>query len=203
MSRRRQPSGFTLAEAVVAALLVYWAWQHPTWRLIIIACTAGFIAYVALWAGRRREARGTIRAAVAAAGGHGVDYHDLTPTEFEHAIAELCRQAGWRNVEVAGGAGDLGADVTGIMPDGSYGVIQAKRWSNNVGSPVVQTLIGMTAVHHQACVGMLITTSGFTRDAINLANQHPQFVLIDGHDLRSPKILDILADPHGHKASRR
>ncbi|MET9059283.1 restriction endonuclease [Streptomyces antibioticus] len=38
--------------------------------------------------------------------------HSLDPEEFERAIADLCARDDCTDVEVVGGAGDLGADVT-------------------------------------------------------------------------------------------
>ncbi|MEU3278501.1 restriction endonuclease [Streptomyces antibioticus] len=43
---------------------------------------------------------------------HPLDHTALDPEEFERAIADLCARDGCTDVEVVGGAGDLGADVT-------------------------------------------------------------------------------------------
>lgn len=44
---------------------------------------------------------------------------------FEHFIARLLPRDSWRDVVVAGGSGDLGADVTARRPgDGSLLVVQ-------------------------------------------------------------------------------
>jgi restriction system protein len=51
----------------------------------------------------------------------------MTPTEFEHALAFLCERDGCSNVQVVGGASDLGADVIATTPTGVRLVIQAKR----------------------------------------------------------------------------
>ncbi|MFE6407572.1 restriction endonuclease [Streptomyces sp. NPDC057837] len=46
------------------------------------------------------------------------DWFALSPTEFEYAVAELCREDGCTRVQAIGGAGDLGADVVAYTPDG-------------------------------------------------------------------------------------
>jgi restriction system protein len=98
-------------------------------------------------------------------------YHSLGPTEFEHAIAYLCQRDGCTNVQVNGGAGDLGADVTATAPDGRRIVIQCKRYgpTHKVGSPEMQRFGGTCFTVHGAHVAALVTTSTFTRQAANYA----------------------------------
>ena len=55
-------------------------------------------------------------------------YHAMTAWEFEEALAWLCRRDGCPEAHVSGKAGDLGADVQAITPDGRLLVIQAKRY---------------------------------------------------------------------------
>jgi len=47
---------------------------------------------------------------------------------------------------------------------------------------MIQTFIGMQKIHHRADVGLFVTTSGFTRDAMKLAQAHG-IGLIDGPGL--------------------
>jgi restriction endonuclease Mrr len=44
---------------------------------------------------------------------------------------------------------------------------------------MIQTFIGMQKIHHGADVGLFVTTSGFTLDAMKLAKAHG-VQLIDG-----------------------
>ncbi|MFD1156240.1 restriction endonuclease, partial [Undibacterium aquatile] len=99
-------------------------------------------------------------------------YHILGPTEFEHAIAYLCQRDGCTNVEVIGGAGDLGADVVATAPDGRRIVIQCKRYgpTNKVGSPEMQRFGGTCYAVHHAHVPVMVTTSTFTRQAVSYAD---------------------------------
>ncbi|WP_459963878.1 restriction endonuclease [Nocardia sp. IFM 10818] len=92
----------------------------------------------------------------------------LTPTEFEHALAALCRRDGCRDVRVVGGSGDLGADVLARSPEGLRVVLQAKRYRNGskVGSQDVQCFGGTCFTIHQADVAAVVTTArAFTPQA--------------------------------------
>ncbi|WP_327066877.1 restriction endonuclease [Kitasatospora sp. NBC_01302] len=100
-------------------------------------------------------------------------YQAMTPTQFEHALADLCRRDGCANVLVVGGAGDLGADVICTLPDGRRLVIQAKRYAatTKVGSPDVQKVGGTARQIHGADIAAVVTTSTFTPAAANYARQ--------------------------------
>ncbi|MFR9793933.1 restriction endonuclease [Streptomyces sp. MB22_4] len=98
-------------------------------------------------------------------------YHTMGPSEFEQAIAYLCERDGCTNVEVSGGAGDLGADVVATAPDGRRVVIQCKRYgpTHKVGSPDAQRFGGTCYTVHRAHIPVMVTTSAFTRQAVGYA----------------------------------
>ncbi|MGW1171971.1 restriction endonuclease [Streptomyces sp. NPDC002550] len=98
-------------------------------------------------------------------------YHTMSPGEFEHAIAYLCQRDGCTDVQVVGGAGDLGADVTATAPTGHRIVIQCKRYgpSHKVGSPDLQRFGGTCYTVHQAHIPAVVTTSTFTKHAASYA----------------------------------
>ncbi len=98
----------------------------------------------------------------------------LTPTQFEVAIGDLLHDLGYRDIRRVGGAGDLAADLLCRDERGRSVVVQRKRYAlgKHVGSPAVQSFIGMVAVHHHADGGIIVTTSGFTRPGAALARQH-------------------------------
>lgn len=100
-------------------------------------------------------------------------YHTMDPGQFEHAVAFLCERDGCRDVRVAGGAGDLGADVLATAPDGRCIVIQCKRYSptHKVGSQDVQRFGGTCWSVHGAQVAAVVTTSTFTRPAAEYASR--------------------------------
>ncbi|SDD24915.1 restriction endonuclease [Streptomyces prasinopilosus] len=113
-----------------------------------------------------------------------IGYEDLDPDEFEQAIAELCRRDGCLDVDVVGGAGDLGADVVARTTDGRLMVIQCKRYcdANRVGSQDMQRFGGTCFTVHGADVAVVVTTSDFTAPAIEYAEQCG-IVCMDGQEL--------------------
>ncbi|MFG3550752.1 restriction endonuclease [Streptomyces sp. NPDC047725] len=123
-----------------------------------------------------REVSGTVRV---------VDLAALSPDEFEQAIADLCVRDGCAEVEVVGGAGDLGADVRAVTPDGRRLVIQCKRYGGDhkVGSEELQRFGGTCFTVHEADVAVLVTSSDFTAPAADYAEQCG-IVCVDGHRLR-------------------
>ncbi|MGK8524876.1 restriction endonuclease [Nocardia asteroides] len=96
-----------------------------------------------------------------------LSFHQMNDKQFEHALASLCRAGGCREVEVSGGAGDRGADVTAVTPDGRRLVVQAKRYRINrpVGDREMQQLVGGLLTWHQFDLAVLVATSSFTRSA--------------------------------------
>lgn len=115
-----------------------------------------------------------------------VDYDALTPEEFEEAIAALCERDGCSAVDVVGGAGDLGADVVTVAPDGRRIVIQCKHYddAHRVGSQDLQRFGGTCFTVHEADVAVLVTTSEFTAPAVEYADQG-QIVCVDREALQA------------------
>ncbi|MEU2062778.1 restriction endonuclease [Streptomyces sp. NPDC013455] len=114
------------------------------------------------------------------------DYAELDPDAFEQAIAELCVRGDCRDVEVVGGAGDLGADVVAVTPDGRRLVIQCKQYcdDNKVGSQDMQRFGGTCFTIHEADVAAVVTTSDFTAPALEYALQCG-IVCVNGDDLEA------------------
>ncbi|MEV5320902.1 restriction endonuclease [Streptomyces sp. NPDC052687] len=102
-----------------------------------------------------------------------LDYAALSADDFEQAIADLCIRDGCSQVRVVGGAGDLGADVLALAPDGRRVVIQCKRYGddNKVGSQELQRFGGTCYTVHEADVAVIVTTSDFTAPAEEYAAQ--------------------------------
>src|SRR5205814_1662062 len=84
-----------------------------------------------------------------------------------------------------GQSGDEGVD--GVIREDRLGLdliyVQAKRWQGVVGRPEIQKFFG--ALHGQrATKGVFITTSTFSRDAIEYSDSvSPRVILIDGKEL--------------------
>lgn len=115
-----------------------------------------------------------------------------TPEFFERLVVELLLKMGYGgSLQDAGRAigrsGDGGID--GIINEDRLGLdsiyLQAKRWENPVGRPEIQKFAGALA-ELRAKKGVFITTSSFTKEAVNSATKHDsRIVLIDGERLAS------------------
>src|ERR1035437_4453967 len=117
----------------------------------------------------------------------------LSPTFFERLVLDLLVKMGY-------GGGKINDAITNIKrshDDGIVGTIkedklgldiiyvQAKRWQDSVGSPEVMKFCGGLTAHH-ANKGVMITTSHFSKDAVEFVNKIPQkLVLIGGKQLAS------------------
>jgi restriction system protein len=113
-----------------------------------------------------------------------------SPAFFERLVVDLLLKMGYGGSrqeagEAIGRSGDEGID--GIIKEDRLGLdiiyIQAKRWSSVVGRPELQRFAG--ALHGQrARKGIFITTSSFTREAVEYAGQiDTKIILIDGAKL--------------------
>lgn len=167
--------------------------RHPGWAFALLLLGAGSIAglgrRIHLARAARRAAAALDEAATEAAEAWetatvprqrvtagidvDIDYDALDPEEFEAAIASLCERDGCSDVEVVGGAGDLGADVLAVSPEGWRVVVQCKRYgdSHRVGSQDMQRFGGTCFTVHEADVAVLVTTSDFTGPAAEYAEQ--------------------------------
>jgi restriction system protein len=133
-------------------------------------------------AARAARARGaTVRVGAA----RPVDATPPGPTgpQFEQVVAELLRRDGCEGVRVSGGAGDRGADIKAISPEGHQVVVQCKCYrSQPVGDPDMQRFLGTVRQVHNAAIPLFVTTSRFTRPAAQLARDHG-IELVDGRTL--------------------
>jgi restriction system protein len=115
---------------------------------------------------------------------------DAGPTFFENLVVQLLVRMGYGgNLHDAGQAvgqsGDGGID--GIIKEDRLGLdviyIQAKRWESNVGRPEIQKFAGALQ-GHRARKGVFITTSSFSRDALDYVERiDSKIILIDGPTL--------------------
>lgn len=114
---------------------------------------------------------------------------ELSPRFFERLVVELLVRMGYGgSVEDAGRAigrtGDGGID--GVIKEDRLGLdsiyIQAKRWTNSVGRPDIQSFAG-ALLQQGAKKGVFITTSCFTKDAREASFTDLKIILIDGETL--------------------
>lgn len=112
------------------------------------------------------------------------------PTLFEKIVIEVLVQMGYGGSlkdagRAIGKSGDEGID--GIIKEDRLGLdiiyVQAKRWESNVGRPEIQKFAGALQ-GQRAKKGIFITTSNFSRDAIDFASKiESKIILIDGEQL--------------------
>lgn len=115
-----------------------------------------------------------------------VNFHG-SGSEFERQVASLLKRMGFR-VEVTGATNDGGIDIRAISDhpiSGGIYLVQCKCFAPNhlVGSPTLRDLYGAVRANHRAVKGILVTTSGFTDEALRFAEDIP-LTLIDGERLQ-------------------
>lgn len=114
----------------------------------------------------------------------------VTPAFFERLVIDLLVAMGYGGSRqdagrAIGKSGDGGID--GIIKEDKLGLdviyVQAKRWEGTVGRPEIQKFAGALQ-GHRASKGVFITTSGYSREALDYANLiNSKIILIDGQQL--------------------
>lgn len=115
---------------------------------------------------------------------------EQTPDFFEQVVLDVLQAIGYGGsredaAQRLGRSGDGGVD--GVIREDKLGLdliyVQAKRWANTVGRPDIQQFVG--ALNGQrASKGVFITTSAFSREALEYADAvNPRVVLVDGKQL--------------------
>jgi restriction system protein len=109
---------------------------------------------------------------------------------FERLVIDVLIRMGYGGSrkeagQAIGRTGDEGID--GIIKEDKLGLdiiyMQAKRWENTVGRPEIQKFAGALQ-GQRARKGIFITTSNFTKDALNYVNNiESKIILIDGRRL--------------------
>jgi restriction system protein len=114
----------------------------------------------------------------------------ISPTYFEKIVVDLMLAMGYGGSRAEAGhtvgrSGDGGID--GVIDEDHLGLdkiyLQAKRWKDNVGRPLVQAFSG-SLEGERATKGVFITTSAFTAEAHDYVGKiSKKIVLIDGRKL--------------------
>ncbi|MNW33527.1 Restriction endonuclease [compost metagenome] len=89
--------------------------------------------------------------------------------QFEKYLGHLFRAQGYK-AEVTQASGDYGADLVLTKNDQRI-VVQAKRYSKNVGLKAVQEVYGAVA-HYRASSAWVVTNSDYTEQAYKLARSN-------------------------------
>jgi len=117
--------------------------------------------------------------------------YKLSPQAFEKLVVEVLVKMGYGGAfedaaQIIGGTGDEGID--GLIKQDPLGLdviyIQAKRWEAHVGRPELHKFVGALQGKH-AQKGVFITTSDFTKDAIDYVKGlgGSKIILINGETL--------------------
>lgn len=114
----------------------------------------------------------------------------VSPTFFETIVLDLLHRMGFgasrADLQRVGGSGDAGID--GVISLDRLGLdkvyVQAKRWQDSVGRPILQAFYGALA-GQKAKKGIFITTSTYTAQALDFAKSVDGIVLVDGQRLAS------------------
>ena len=100
------------------------------------------------------------------------DFNDVTPLQFERIIEELFITMGY-SVTHVGRSGDEGIDlVCNNLHTKELAVVQCKRYKKEIGAHIVRDFYG-AFVHSGATAGYIITTSHFTKQAIQWIGDKP------------------------------
>lgn len=94
------------------------------------------------------------------------EFDTMSGLEFEHYLAKVYKSLGYK-VHITPASNDYGADLI-LMKDNQIIAVQAKCTNSNMGSRGVQEVIG-SLKYYSAHKGMVVGTSYFTKNAINLA----------------------------------
>lgn len=98
------------------------------------------------------------------------NWEQLSPKDFEYALKFKLKNKGY-NLRVTNYTGDGGVDLEGVNNTGQAIIIQAKKHSSNVGVAVVREMIGVRESHPEKPLAMVISLVGFTKGALQLAEQ--------------------------------
>ncbi|WP_157995789.1 restriction endonuclease [Thermomonospora amylolytica] len=144
----------------------YWRWLLGLLVICLVAAAAmAAVAAVAL-NGRHAEQERERRLRRIA----NLDRVDaMTGAEFKELTAELLRRDGFCSVLVVGGARGRGADILATCPDGRDIAVQYKRQKKKATPGQVRGFIGALHVTYSDCVGVFITSSTFTEQAMDEA----------------------------------
>lgn len=170
--RRRRSRGSDLGGLIVLLLLAMIFLVHHVVVLVIVLLLAasGVTGWIYLLLRAREK--------LARSGIHTID--QMNGEEFERYLAALLMKLGFSKVRATRYVGDFGADVV-MEKDGVRHVVQAKRYTSNVGVKAVQEIVAAKA-HYGAEQAWVITNAGFTPAAVSLARSN-DVRLIDRDEL--------------------
>lgn len=156
---------------IVSTLVVVAITKSIEMTLIAIPVIAALLLFVSVLIQKKKEH------ALSKSGIKQIDRMD--GVQFEYYLSTLFKNLGYK-VQVTEASGDYGADLILQKSDEKI-VIQAKRYSKNVGIKAVQEIIA-SKIHYKANAAWVVSNSFYTKSAKNLA-QTTDVKLIDRTEL--------------------
>ncbi|QGR00087.1 hypothetical protein EHS13_13850 [Paenibacillus psychroresistens] len=167
MARRRKKEEVDLIESLLMMLLL------ATFFLVLIATKSIKISLISdgvvfviilgiLYYRRMLQEEKLMKSGIA-------DIDKMDGREFEHYLGHLFKGHGY-SVQVTQAAGDFGADLV-ISKDGKKIVVQAKRYSKNVGLKAVQEAHSSMS-YYGASEAWVVSNSDYTTAAYSLAKSN-------------------------------
>jgi restriction system protein len=105
----------------------------------------------------------------------------MSHRDFEFYVADFLRLTRDLKTYVTQAAKDGGKDIIAFDDDDEKIYVEVKHWKGNVGRPAIQKLYG-AMIADKIKRGYFITSSGFTKDALQYASK-TNITLIDGNEL--------------------
>jgi len=110
-------------------------------------------------------------------------WQELDGITFEHELATLLRDTGYRDVSLTSLSGDDGIDLWAIDPDDNPCIFQCKAYQNTVSPSQVRELLGsLKAVEDRANYAVMVALSGVTDGAERFAKKN-SIIIWDGNHL--------------------
>jgi len=177
--------GFFVISGVVHAVVESYKRRHPS---------AGLLAYrqaLCLHRSYVAAAREAEQIELALLKQKRSYWESLNGYEFERATAEVLEKHQF-NPKVTGGSADGGIDIE-VTRGGQKGVVQCKAHVTSVAPHTVRDLFGV--MHHSSSdFGIVVSLGGFTKAAIEFAQNKPIFLLDSSDLIAMQEGQDILAE---------
>ncbi|MED1947090.1 MULTISPECIES: restriction endonuclease [Brevibacillus] len=163
MARRRKKGDDPISQLVgLLSLFAFGGAYYYTNSFIIGGIAFAAVMGAALWISIAQSAKREER--LRKSGIREIDKMD--GLQFEQYLGLLFRSQGYK-AEVTRASGDFGADLI-LQKNGTKTVVQAKRYSKNVGIEAIQQVVGAMK-HYSASGSWVVTNRDFTDAAYKLA----------------------------------
>jgi SNF2 family DNA or RNA helicase len=114
------------------------------------------------------------------------DFDRMLPEDFEKSVLRIFENFGYK-ASLTKASSDGGIDINLSRP--SFGkveksIVQCKRYSNTIGVKAIREFMGVILADRSIAKGYFVTSSNFSKQAVELAEDSGQIELIDGIRLK-------------------